>query len=88
MSIPGTDGGTRNSNMGPGAATGIQRPPRRALMQKSPSSVERTTEGGFETRAAASPGYCLEANPGFGFDARRQPPRYVNHEHHALPATA
>ena len=79
MSITGTDGGTRNFNMGPGGGYWHQVPTAvsfdaKIAQQRGPHYLK----AGFETRGSRSPQGLVLSNPGFGFDARPTSATYVN----------
>ncbi|HZT28631.1 MAG TPA: carboxypeptidase regulatory-like domain-containing protein [Bryobacteraceae bacterium] len=79
MSISGTDGYTRNFNMGPGGGYWDQRPTADSVdvklaQQRGPHYLKF----GFETRGNRSPQGLILSNPGFGFDARPTSATYVN----------
>jgi len=79
MSITGTDGYSRNFNMGPGGGYWDQRPTAdsfdvKVAQQRGPHYLKV----GFETRGTRSPQGLILSNPGFGFDARPTNSTYVN----------
>ena len=79
MSITGTDGSTRNFNMGPGGGYWHQTPTSDSFDGKiAQQRGSHYLKGGFETRGSRSPQGIVLSNPGFGFDARPTSATYVN----------
>jgi hypothetical protein len=79
MSITGTDGGTRNFNMGPGGGYWNQKPTGNSFAAKiAQQRGAHYLKAGFETRGTRSPQGIVLSNPGFGFDARPTSDTYVN----------
>jgi hypothetical protein len=79
MSITGTDGYTRNFNLGPGGGYWDQRPAGNSFDVKiGQQRGAHYLKAGFETRASHSPQGLILSNPGFGFDARPTSDTYVN----------
>ena len=79
MSITGTDGWTRNFNMGPGGGYWDQRPTANSFDAKiAQQRGSHYLKGGFETRGTYSPQGIILSNPGFGFDARPTSDTYIN----------
>lgn len=79
MSITGTDGYTRNFNMGPGGGFWHQRPTADSFDAKiAQQQGAHYLKAGFETRGNRSPQGIVLSNPGFGFDARPTSSTYVN----------
>ncbi|MCW5981949.1 MAG: TonB-dependent receptor [Bryobacteraceae bacterium] len=79
MSISGTDGWSRNFNMGPGGGYWDQRPTANSFSAKvAQQRGSHYLKFGFETRGTHSPQGLILSNPGFGFDARPTSDTYVN----------
>jgi hypothetical protein len=79
MSITGTDGGTRNFNMGPGGGYWNQKPTGNSFNVKiAQQRGSHYLKAGFDTRGTQSPQGLVLTNPGFGFDARPTSATYVN----------
>jgi hypothetical protein len=79
MSITGTDGYSRNFNMGPGGGYWHQVPTSNSFDAKiAQQRGSHYLKAGFETRGTQSPQGIVLSNPGFGFDARPTSATYVN----------
>lgn len=79
MSITGTDGSSRNFNMGPGGGYWHQVPTANSFDAKiAQQRGSHYLKAGFETRGFQSPQGIVLSNPGFGFDARPTSDTYVN----------
>lgn len=79
MSITGTDGNTRNLNMGPGGGYWNQKPTGDSFSAKiAQQRGSHYLKAGFDTRGTRSPQGLILSNPGFGFDARPTSETYVN----------
>jgi hypothetical protein len=79
MSITGTDGSTRNFNMGPGGGYWDQRPTGDSFDVKlAQQRGSHYLKFGFDTRGSRSPQGLILSNPGFGFDAAPTSASYVS----------
>jgi hypothetical protein len=79
MSITGTDGYTRNFNLGPGGGYWHQVPNGNSFDAKiAQQRGSHYLKFGFETRGSVSPQGLILSNPGFGFDAKPTNSTYVN----------
>ncbi|MEO8128045.1 MAG: TonB-dependent receptor [Bryobacteraceae bacterium] len=79
MSITGTDGSTRNFNMGPGGGYWDQRPTADGIdIKLAQQRGSHYLKVGFETRGNRSPQGLILSNPGFGFNATPTASTYVN----------
>lgn len=79
MSITGTDGNSRNLNMGPGGGYWNQKPTGDSFSAKiAQQRGSHYLKAGFDTRGTRSPQGLILSNPGFGFDARPTSETYVN----------
>ena len=79
MSITGTDGYSRNFNMGPGGGYWDQRPTGDSIgIKLAQQRGSHYWKAGFETRGTQSPQGLILSNPGFGFDFAPTNSTYVN----------
>jgi hypothetical protein len=79
MSITGTDGSTRNFDMGPGGGYWDQRPTADGFDVKlAQQRGSHYLKFGFDTRGNRSPQGLILSNPGFGFNAIPTSSTYVN----------